>query len=426
MQMNHVSQLLAKTGYEVRVIRDVLRRLAATAAPKFSLFDFIRTDEMGISSCIAALLDPKGTHGQGATYLRLFMQMLEADLNAEWLEKLDQAKVITEAQANGMRRLDIHVQLNGQRAIGIENKPWAGDQDLQLADYAQFMERTCAPDGWMLVYLCEREPSSRSISAQRLADYVEAGQMKLVTFRMVIEWLERCVGVTKPIAVRVFIEHLQQFIRKRICAEVDMSEAQTIKEIALASPESLQAALLVGKTVRAIKEQLLEENLRLPLDQAMREAGLSLVWGGRMLDMKKYTGFGARFSADAPGYLRFEFDDPDLNALFWGIRRREKLENGCVEDADAGELRKTLDSNFGKGSFNAAWLWYSVELRWISADHGKSLKNWKTSEMPWLMIKDGTLVKNLVAHVKEVQCVLKQSAGAALVGLACPQRTAPI
>ena len=184
MQMNHVSQLLANTGYEVRVIRDVSRRLAATAAPKFSLFDFIRTDEMGLSSCIAALLDPKGTHGQGATYLRLFMQVLKADLNAGWFDDLDRAKVITEARANGMRRLDIHVQLDRRRAIGIENKPWAGDQDLQLADYAQFMKGTCAPDGWMLVYLCEREPSPNSISAQRLTKYVEAGRMKLVTFRI--------------------------------------------------------------------------------------------------------------------------------------------------------------------------------------------------------------------------------------------------
>lgn len=399
---------------EVRVVREVSRRLSPTLAPKFSIFDFLRADEMGLSACVASLLDPNEAHGQGAAFLHLFLEMLEA--KGSWFDDLRQAKVAVEARTKGMRRLDIHVRL-GRRAIGIENKPWASDQKLQISDYAEFLEKTCEPEGWMLVYLGDREPSADSIDAARLKDYVDAGCMKLVTFRMLAGWLERCAGAAKPFAVRVFIEQMEQFVRKQICGEVDMSESEAVKEIMLESDDSLHAALLVARTLGGVKEHLLQAGLRAPFEKLMHERGIAPVWGGRMLTMGTNTGFGAQFLPDALGYARYEFERAGLNGLFWGIRRRDKLKAGEPDHAATEQLVQCMDQAFGRGVCNAWWYWYSADLTSLAKTDAKAWKAWGSSATPWLLMRSGTLASSFASHVEVVRDVLRGSAAAEIVGL---------
>ena len=106
-------------------------------SPNFSVFDFIRTDEMGYSIILAWLLDPKETHAQGSLFLRSFVKVLQA----RWSDlECDHTQVKVEVDARQHGRIDILIK-SGSRAILIENKILgAGDQENQLVRYYTYLQ----------------------------------------------------------------------------------------------------------------------------------------------------------------------------------------------------------------------------------------------------------------------------------------------
>src|SRR5690606_29502005 len=102
--------------------------------------------------------------------------------------------VQTEFTTFNGRRLDILLNLNEHRLIGIENKPWANDQPNQLEDYAIHLSKTS--NNWLLIYLCNREPSKESISMESLEKYKAQDRFLHITFDQLSEWLSDCLGKT--------------------------------------------------------------------------------------------------------------------------------------------------------------------------------------------------------------------------------------
>lgn len=126
-------------GYYVRVSREARQALASAVAESFSVFDYIEPDENRLSTIIADLLDPKGKHGQGSTFLAAFLKQLEAlgcKIPSHSQADLDGATVVNEATTSFLtsaaRRIDIRIELPHRFGIGIENKPWAGEQELAI------------------------------------------------------------------------------------------------------------------------------------------------------------------------------------------------------------------------------------------------------------------------------------------------------
>lgn len=417
------SALLGAVHAEVRVIRDVEQRLAASAAPHFTPFDFLRTDELGLSACIASLLDPAAAHGQGTAYLRLFLQALECEPGSAWFDRLDAARVTLEAQANGMRRFDIEILLpggpNGQRAIVIENKPWAGDQKNQLSDYAQQLASTCAAGGWKLVYLNGGEPSEYAMARDERERHQAAGSLQLMPFEALAQWLARCAQVTRPIAVRLFIEQMEQFIRKTLCGETDMTEADAIQDLVRQSPQSLRAALLVASSMNAVKSGLLQEGLKAPLQEALHQRGMRLHWENKLEAQGSCAGFGAQVAAAAQGYVRFEFERANLGGLFWGIFRAQPLARGQDEVPGAQALQQAMTARFGRGGSSAHWLWYSTDLGPLEHQGSTIPRDWQVNDLPWVGMQHRTLHLPFVALAERVHRELAGTpAGALLDGSA--------
>lgn len=118
--------------YYVRVSREARQALASAVAESFTVFDYLQPDENLLSRIIADLLDPKGKHGQGSTFLVAFLERLVAvrcTLPSDWRAHVDEATVVNEAATsflpNTARRIDIRIELPQRFGIGIENKPWA-------------------------------------------------------------------------------------------------------------------------------------------------------------------------------------------------------------------------------------------------------------------------------------------------------------
>ena len=102
----------------------------------FNPYALLAPNEVAFSRILADLLDPKGSHAQGDKFLNLFLDLFSNDLIRENNENL--ARVKCEAVIDNNRRIDILIEI-GSRAIAIENKPWAHEQDNQLDDYAKYI-----------------------------------------------------------------------------------------------------------------------------------------------------------------------------------------------------------------------------------------------------------------------------------------------
>ncbi len=123
--------------------REELDRIAAT---QFSIFSYFKPVENALSRIFVDLLCPSGSHGQGDGFLRLFLDMLKktdrfsreiSSLSNHNLRKCEVHREFKtqEYRENAPGKIDIVLEMPDDLWIGIENKPWANDQDRQIEFY---------------------------------------------------------------------------------------------------------------------------------------------------------------------------------------------------------------------------------------------------------------------------------------------------
>lgn len=111
---------------------------AFPSAGAYNIFSVLGIQGKEVLTCrfLADLLNPRGQHGQGAAFLRIFFDdVLDIRVNGE--EELDHAVVTTEYLIDKERRIDIVIEL-GRRFIPMEVKIYAGEQKSQCYDYYTF------------------------------------------------------------------------------------------------------------------------------------------------------------------------------------------------------------------------------------------------------------------------------------------------
>ena len=81
------------------------------------------------------LLDPRGVHGQGEIFLRLFLQIIGLGHLTIGRSVAINCEEQTAHCQNPLKRMDIFLCPDNSFRIDIENKPWAGDQKGWVKDY---------------------------------------------------------------------------------------------------------------------------------------------------------------------------------------------------------------------------------------------------------------------------------------------------
>lgn len=209
----------------VRVAQRAQAQLDRQVATRFSLFDFFHVRETDLSRVFGDLLDPRGTHGQGETFLRLFFDEIREVPEGEARGRfpsgdLGDSRVYLEHRTNTGRSIDVVIRVHRDTWIGIENKPWAGEQPNQVSDYLKYL-RTKAdpethPDAW-LVYLSgdgnrpgtlPRDPEDWMLCPTLPYRGAERGSPSLES------WLEKCRTECEAERVRWFLTYLIEYIRK--------------------------------------------------------------------------------------------------------------------------------------------------------------------------------------------------------------------
>ena len=190
---------------EARVLTVKHEALIGTAH-SFNLFSILdrETDEVHTHSAILAeLLNPNGSHGQGAVFATHF---------AKWVgicrEDIKTARVSTEKAIGTEGRADILIETD-QMCVVIENKIYAADQPIQLERYHRYASRWKYPRVFYLT-LHGNAPSEYTLGA--------LGSDKVIPIsykKHIVGWLEDCIKeVVHLPQIREILAHYQVLLRK--------------------------------------------------------------------------------------------------------------------------------------------------------------------------------------------------------------------
>ena len=200
----HEEALLAQT----HVLTEKHEALAAATGQNFNLFNVLgrETDEVRThSAIIAELLNPKGSHGQGPVFARLFAGRFEIPTEA-----IESVQVWTEVTVGKDKdsRIDIVMQV-GEMLVVVENKIHAGDQPKQLKRYHDYAAN------WLrskIIYLTLHgdDPSEDSLDGLS-PDEVDCRSYK----SDVLAWLDDCIKeVARVPQIREILAHYEELLRK--------------------------------------------------------------------------------------------------------------------------------------------------------------------------------------------------------------------
>lgn len=189
-------------------------------APQFSVFDYFKERETDLSRAFGGLLDPAGTHGQGDTFLQLFLGEIRCSLTGKLRENFPDSdtqgcKAHLEYSTD-KGRIDIVLEMPGNRWIGIENKPWAVEQPDQIKNYmCALRSKTKKTEAAWVLYL-----SGNGNDPETLPEEGEGKERCLtMPYRTrgekppsVENWIQRCWERCEAERVRWFLKDFLEYV----------------------------------------------------------------------------------------------------------------------------------------------------------------------------------------------------------------------
>lgn len=195
------------------------------------------------SALIAELLNPDGAHGMKDQFLKAFIEVLDiSDFNLKTKSALvEKEKYIGRKTQTTGGILDIIVA-DTYRAIVIENKIYAPDQNNQLLRYKNFAQKY---EDYKLYYLtlhcCNAKDTSIGLHSSMNHDDYECISYE----KHILDWINKCIELSseKPLVNNVLVAYSN--LIKQLTSQDDplhdkMISLMTDKEYALAVAEILE------------------------------------------------------------------------------------------------------------------------------------------------------------------------------------------
>lgn len=190
--------------HKVDTHRQALAHVDQYLSTRFNTLDYLAPNEPLLSRILRDLLDPHGPHGQGGAFLDAFLD--RAGIGD--LIGVRPRAVRTESSTTHLasaRRIDIVIAY-ASHAIGIENKPWAREQDNQVSDYQRHLALQYG-DRYHLVYLTG--------DGRKPGDHHDERRLRLLSYREdVPAWLEECERRCRSDKFRWFLRDLTAYTQR--------------------------------------------------------------------------------------------------------------------------------------------------------------------------------------------------------------------
>lgn len=196
------------------------------------------------SSFLAELLNPNGNHGMGNAFLCRFLQLvIEEQPDYIQSDKVNQnivERFIGQVREYKGGRLDIIIE-DGNHAVIIENKIYAGDQTGQLLRYDNYGKKNFpSPGGYHLIYLTlDGHEASDSSTGNQPLNYICISYS-----RHILIWLYECVRLAydKPL-VRETIKQYIHLIKQLTNQDMENKDKEAVAELAINNIEATSALM---------------------------------------------------------------------------------------------------------------------------------------------------------------------------------------
>lgn len=377
--MENIENLLSKIRHLVELDKKQTEE-ARKRGENYNIFSVLRieTAEMETHSAfLASLLNPDGDHGMKDHPLKAFIE--KTDCNGLQLDATNCAVEVEHFTGDG--RIDILITDNSTRkAIVIENKIYAGDQDAQMKRYYDYASANYK-GGFRLLYLTldGHEPSSGSLKDLSNDDFI------CISYQNdILPWLEQCAkdAYDKPL-VRETINQYNLLIKSL----TNMNSQENIKEDIIklmSTKENFPIATMVANNFNEIRKRIVYEVLKPQLEErlkALPECAISHFSYGE----GNYSPIIFSVSNWQFGEIYYEFGQYDgTSSLTYGIN-------------DRSPDKKLLNVEIGNGfGHNANWV----------AHKQFTYYSWNTDTFNDIF--NGKVSDAFIASIKELLEIVKQ------------------
>ncbi len=362
-------------GYEVCVdlLDEVVRFQVAEAiedeklGKKFNVFSIqnVETDEVRVCRLICELLNPHGSHGQGATFLKSFLRtVIHLDTERFSEGELLDALIKREMRTDVSRRIDFTIWI-GNRLFPFEVKIYADDQPSQCFDYYNFITGI-DPDA--VVYYLTLDGHEPSEDSRK--DLTEE-QYRCVSFSQeILEWIEDCIS-SRSIEQKYNIREVLIQFRNSIMKITGLGGRESTLEIAKKisrSMDSFSAAVSIANSLNTVKIDKMREVFA-AIGDHYREMGYECIpqYSKEVEEYyrkNKYTWPGMAFivpvkESGLQGRLALRFEI--MNKLYFGVTPWSNGDDWRKGKTDEGEsytsryLTPIKNVNISKN-----WYWWAT------------------------------------------------------------------
>jgi len=217
---------------------------------KYNIFKITYINEKEVIMCrvLADLLNPKGRHYRGDTYLKYFVEIIDNKLKTPLGLDTKNARVYTEYSTDIKRRIDIVIE-DGKIFVPIEVKIYAKDQENQVPDYAQFSRKKNGNRNIPVLYLTidGKDP-----------DNAKADEYINISFKTdILMWLNKCLknnDTENTVPIREILKQLVEAVRSICGKSEDEKMEKAIEQLVIQSEDSVKTAIEIKRALEALED----------------------------------------------------------------------------------------------------------------------------------------------------------------------------
>lgn len=256
--MNEIQSLFDK----ICLLNKAYTRLEDEKGESYNLFKVIdmTSNETSVHSAfLADLLNPKGQHHMGDVFLKLFTDKFLGDMSFSTENAIvEREKYIGPMTTTTGGRLDIIITDTDKKAVIIENKIYASDQENQLIRYHNYAEGMKSE--YKLFYLSLDGMVHNEDKTARYGDKElrENEHYFILSYENdILRWLEQCREkvVDKPL-IREGISHYINLIKHLTNQTISKDMKEELKNLILGNPTYIKNLDIIKEAITLSEVEL--------------------------------------------------------------------------------------------------------------------------------------------------------------------------
>lgn len=372
---------------QVSTISKKYKDIAKITGENFNIFHILNmaSDEVGLHSrLIGELLNPKGSHDQGAMFLQIFLE--ECGL-LEFVEgtDLDLTKVAIEESIGRIGenheeggRIDLVLKFNNGKFIVIENKIYAVDQPKQLLRYKKAYSTA------KIVYLNlgGKDEVTKEISGLKVEEFI------WISYKTeILNWLEKSAKEAYGLPnIQYIFDHYIKTVKYLTNQNTNNNMSDEMNEVILNSKSNIDSAFKIKNQVEVIKQGVFKQ-LEIQFKEAIYQR-LSVKYNIEYFADKN---FGNKDTSI--GYFIKVANEPfrlvihcleNYNKLLIGLSPLEEFKRNDLD------FRRSINTKITKIQSNKCWeTWRYV---WIQIEEFE-YRNINNADVIWSIYKGESIEK---------------------------------